>query len=40
MTAAGADESVLQDLRRADPDALTPLQALALLAELRKRLGR
>jgi DNA mismatch repair protein MutS len=36
---SGGDESVLQDLRRADPDALTPLQALALLAELKKRLG-
>ena len=33
------DDTVLQDLRRADPDALTPLQALALLAELKKRLG-
>ncbi len=34
------DEGVLQELRRADPDQLTPIQALALLAELRKRLGR
>ena len=37
---AGQDEAVLDDLRRADPDQLTPLQALALLAELRKRLTR
>jgi DNA mismatch repair protein MutS len=36
---SGRDDSVLQDLRRADPDSLTPLQALALLAELKKRLG-
>ncbi len=36
---SGRDDSVIQDLRRADPDALTPLQALALLAELKKRLG-
>jgi DNA mismatch repair protein MutS len=36
---SGRDDAVLQELRRADPDALTPLQALALLAELRKRLG-
>jgi len=33
------DEAVLGELRRADPDQLTPIQALALLAELRKRLG-
>ena len=31
---AGQDEAVLDELRRADPDQLTPLQALALLAEL------
>jgi DNA mismatch repair protein MutS len=37
---AGQDEAVLDELRRADPDQLTPLQALALLAELRKRLSR
>jgi DNA mismatch repair protein MutS len=36
----GQDEAVLDELRRADPDQLTPLQALALLAELRKRLSR
>jgi DNA mismatch repair protein MutS len=36
----GEDEAVLDELRRADPDGLTPLQALALLAELRKRLAR
>jgi DNA mismatch repair protein MutS len=37
---SGQDEAVLDELRRADPDQLTPLQALALLAELRKRLAR
>ena len=37
---SGQDEAVLDELRRADPDQLTPLQALALLAELRKRLSR
>ncbi len=36
---AGEDEAVLDDLRRADPDQLTPIQALALLAELKKRLS-
>jgi DNA mismatch repair protein MutS len=35
---SGADEAVLDDLRRADVDHLTPMQALALLAELNKRL--
>jgi DNA mismatch repair protein MutS len=35
---SGADEAVLDELRKAEPDALTPLQALALLAELKKRL--
>jgi DNA mismatch repair protein MutS len=32
------DESVLGELRRADLDHLTPIQALGLLAELKKRL--
>jgi DNA mismatch repair protein MutS len=36
---AGVEESVLEDLRRLDLEHLTPLQALALLDELRKRLG-
>jgi DNA mismatch repair protein MutS len=36
---AGIEESVLEDLRRLDLEHLTPLQALALLDELRKRLG-
>ena len=36
----GQDDAVLEELRRADPDRLTPLEALALLAELRKRLSR
>jgi hypothetical protein len=33
------DEGVLDDLRKADPDHLTPVQAHALLAELKRRLG-
>jgi DNA mismatch repair protein MutS len=33
------DEGVLDDLRKVDPDHLTPVQALALLAELKRRLG-
>jgi DNA mismatch repair protein MutS len=37
---SGQDEAVLEELRRADPDQMTPLQALALLAELRRRLSR
>jgi len=36
---AGEDEQVVEDLKRTDVDRLTPLQALALLAELKKRLG-
>jgi DNA mismatch repair protein MutS len=36
---AGAEEAVIGELRRLDPDALTPLQALSLLAELKKRIG-
>jgi DNA mismatch repair protein MutS len=32
------DEAVLAELRQLDPEALTPLQALTLLAELKKRL--
>jgi DNA mismatch repair protein MutS len=35
---SGADEGVLDELRRADVDRLTPLQSLALLAELKRRL--
>jgi DNA mismatch repair protein MutS len=35
---SGQNDAVLEELRRADPDHMTPLQALALLAELRKRL--
>jgi len=37
---SGQEEAVVEELRRADPDTLTPMQALALLAELRKRLSR
>jgi DNA mismatch repair protein MutS len=36
---AGEDEGVLEDLRRVDVDHLTPMAALALLAEVKKRLG-
>jgi DNA mismatch repair protein MutS len=36
---AGPDEAVLAELRRTDPERLTPLEALALLAELRRRLS-
>ena len=32
-------EAVLDELRRIDPERLTPLQALALIAELKKRIG-
>jgi DNA mismatch repair ATPase MutS len=32
------DEGVLDDIRRADLDHLTPMSALSLLAELKKRL--
>jgi DNA mismatch repair protein MutS len=35
---SGADEAVLDELRRIEVDRLTPLQALGLLAELKKRL--
>jgi len=34
---SGREEALLADLRRVDPDRLTPLEALALLAELRRR---
>ncbi len=34
----GPEEAVLEELRRVEPEQLTPLQALALLAELRQRL--
>ena len=37
---SGHEEAVVEELRRADPDTLTPMQALALLAELKKRLSR
>jgi DNA mismatch repair protein MutS len=37
---SGQDEAVVEELRRVDTDQLTPIQALALLAELRKRLSR
>jgi DNA mismatch repair protein MutS len=35
---SGADEAALDELRKAHLDSLTPLQALALLAEIQKRL--
>ena len=37
---SGQDDGVLDELRRSDPDRLTPLEALALLAELRRRVSR
>jgi DNA mismatch repair protein MutS len=37
---SGRDDAVIEELRRVDPDRLTPLEALALLAELRKRISR
>jgi DNA mismatch repair protein MutS len=37
---AGQDDAVLDELRRSDPDRMTPIEALALLAELRRRLSR
>ncbi|MFN8093049.1 MAG: DNA mismatch repair protein MutS [Vicinamibacteria bacterium] len=37
---SGQDDAVLDELRRSDPDRLTPLEALALLAELRRRVSR
>jgi DNA mismatch repair protein MutS len=36
---ASEEDGVLQDLRRLDVDGITPLNALALLAELKKRLS-
>ena len=36
---SGEDEAALEELRRVDVDNLTPMQALALLAELKRRLG-
>ena len=37
---SGAEEAALEELRRLDPDRLTPLEALALLAELKRRVDR
>jgi DNA mismatch repair protein MutS len=37
---SGQEEAVVEELRRVDPDRLTPLQALALITELRTRLLR
>jgi DNA mismatch repair protein MutS len=36
---SGPDQAVLAELRRVDVDGLTPLQALALLAEIKRRLA-
>jgi DNA mismatch repair protein MutS len=36
---AGEEEAALAELRRLDVDQLTPLQALSLLAEMKRRLG-
>jgi DNA mismatch repair protein MutS len=35
---AGEEEQVVEDLKRVDVDQLTPLQALSLLAEIKRRL--
>jgi DNA mismatch repair protein MutS len=35
----GEEDAILSELRRLEPDNLTPLQALSLLAEVRRRLG-
>ncbi len=37
---SGSEEAALEELRRLDPDRLTPLEALALLAELKRRVDR
>ena len=36
---AGREDAVLDELRRLNPDELTPIQALALLAEIKRRLN-
>ena len=36
---SGRDEAVIDELRRADTDNLTPMEALKLLAEIKKRLS-
>jgi DNA mismatch repair protein MutS len=36
---AGRDDAVLDEIRRTNPDELSPLQALAFLAEIKKRLA-
>jgi DNA mismatch repair protein MutS len=36
---SGHDEAALDDLRRVDVDRMTPVEALAFLAEIKKRLG-
>ena len=36
---SGSEDAVIGELRRVNPDELTPLQALALIAELKKRIG-
>ena len=36
---SGSEDAVIGELRRINPDELTPLQALALIAELKKRIG-
>ena len=35
---ADAEDRIVSELRRIDPDSMTPMEALQLLAELRKRL--
>jgi DNA mismatch repair protein MutS len=36
---SGQDEAALDDLRRVDVNGMTPVEALAFLAEIKKRLG-
>jgi DNA mismatch repair protein MutS len=36
---AGRDDAILDELRRLNPDELTPIQALSLLAEIKRRLA-
>ena len=36
---SGQDEAALDDLRRVDINGMTPVEALAFLAEIKKRLG-
>jgi DNA mismatch repair protein MutS len=37
---SGAEEQALEELRKADPERMTPLEALAWLAEIKRRIDR